>query len=135
MFSRICTTNNRFKQSRKKGVFERILICKQKTFTIFLRTIHGSHRESKLGLERLKKWGFAWIIRKFEFRQKKGMTPHWPPIPTSRGTNQPKRYCRSRKPEKFIWFLLHFVSVVTKRNSLVDVHPGLKSRRPAFGAK
>jgi len=28
------------------------------------------------------------------------MTPYWPPVPTSRGTNQPKRYYRGREPIK-----------------------------------
>ena len=28
------------------------------------------------------------------------MTPDWPPVPTSRGTNQPKRYYQSREPIK-----------------------------------
>ena len=49
---------------KKRCVFQRIFVGKQKTFTIFLGTIHGSHRESKLGLERLKKWVFAWILTK-----------------------------------------------------------------------
>jgi len=48
---------------KKRCVSPRIFVGKQKTFTIFLGTIHGSHRESKLGLERLKKWVFAWILQ------------------------------------------------------------------------
>jgi len=49
---------------KKRCVSQRIFVGKQKTFTIFLGTIHDSHRESKLGLERLKKWVFAWILTK-----------------------------------------------------------------------
>ena len=94
MTSRICTTNNCFKRSKKK-------LCFSENFCwIFLGTIHGSHRESKLGLERLKKWGFAWILKKIQFRKEKGMTPYWPPVPTSRGTNQPERFYRGREPIK-----------------------------------
>jgi len=43
---------------KKRCVSRRIFIRKQKTFPILLRTIYGSHRESKLGLERLKN-GFS----------------------------------------------------------------------------
>jgi len=75
--SRICTTNNRFKRS-KSCVSQRIFVGKQKTFTIFLGTIHGSHRESKLGLKRLKKWGFAWILKKFNSGRKR-VWPHTDP--------------------------------------------------------
>jgi len=37
---------------KKRCVSQRIFIGKQKIFTIFLGTIHGSHRESKLGQKR-----------------------------------------------------------------------------------
>jgi len=56
----ITVLNNR----KKRCVSQRIFVGKQKTFTICLGTIHGSHRESKLGLEWLKKWVFAWILKK-----------------------------------------------------------------------
>jgi len=73
--SRICTANNRFKRSKKKVCFQRIFVGKQKTFTIFWGTIHGSHRESKLGLQRLKKWVFAWILKKINSERKR-VWPH-----------------------------------------------------------
>jgi len=56
---------------KKSCVSQRIFVGKQKTFTNFLGTIHGSHRESKLGLERLKKWGFAWILKKLNSERKR----------------------------------------------------------------
>jgi len=99
----IRTTNNRFEPSKKRWVSKRIFFDKQKTFTIFLGTIHGSHRESKLGLERLKKWVFVWTLKQIKFWKEKGVTPYWPPVPTSRGTNQPKRYYRDRTPSNFIY--------------------------------
>ena len=44
------------------------------------------------------KMGFRMDTKKNWFRKEKGMTPYWPPVPTSRGTNQPKRYYRGREP-------------------------------------
>ena len=60
---------------KKRCVSQRIFVGKQKTFTIFLGTIHCSHRESKLGFERLKKWVFAWKLKKFNFERKR-VWPH-----------------------------------------------------------
>ena len=57
---------------------QRIFVGKQRTFTIFLGTIHVSHRESKLGLEQLKNWVFAWIPEKFDFERKR-VCPHTDP--------------------------------------------------------
>ena len=34
-------------------------------------TIHGSHRESKIGLQRLAKWVFAWILKKINSERKR----------------------------------------------------------------
>jgi len=42
--------------------------------------MHGSHRESKLGLERLKKWDFAWILKK-KIPKGKGYDPILTPGP------------------------------------------------------
>jgi len=58
-----------------------ILVGKQKTFTFFLGTIHGSHRESKLGLQRLEKWVFAWILKKILIPKGKGYDPILTPGP------------------------------------------------------
>jgi len=63
---------------KKRCVSQRIFVCKQKAFTNFLGTIHGSHWESKLGLERLKKWVFAWILKKINFERKR-VWPHTDP--------------------------------------------------------
>ena len=57
---------------KKRCVSQRNFVGKQKTFTIFLGTIHGSHWESKLGLQRLNKWVFAWMLKKkFNFERKR----------------------------------------------------------------
>ena len=54
-----------------------------------------------------QKMGFRMDTKK-KFRKEKGMTLYWPPVPTSRGTNQPKRHYRGRKPIKLHTWL--FVS-------------------------
>jgi len=56
----------------KKGVFlGEFLLGNKKPSQFFWGTIHGSHRESKLGHQRLKKWGFAWILKKFNSERKR----------------------------------------------------------------
>ena len=91
--------------------------CSQtKKFTIFLGTIHGSHRESKLGLEQLTKWVFAWILKKLRFERKR-IWPHTDPRSHRLVVqiNQ-KKYYRGRKPIKFIYYSL-FQQVFRKKLS------------------
>ena len=93
---------------KKRCVSQRIVVGKQKTFTIFLGTIHGSHRESKLGLERLKKLVFAWILKKF-ISERKRVWPHTDPRSQRLVVqiNQ-KDITRVQNPLNFIYyFLLH----------------------------
>jgi len=66
------------KDRKKRCVSHRIFIGKQKIFTVFLGTIHSSHRESKLGLERLKRWVFARIPKKNNSERKR-VWPHTEP--------------------------------------------------------
>jgi len=120
-------------------------VCFLENFHLQTKNIHNFFedntrctpgRKSKHGLERLKKWVFAWKLKKFKFRKEKGMTPHWPPVPTSRGTKINQKHIvgvENAKTFQISYLIRH--CVVTKPNSLVDVAPGLKSRRSAFEAK
>jgi len=98
--SRICTTNNRFKRSKKKLCFSENFCWQTKNIQIFF----GDNTRFTPGIEAWSpatgKMGFRMDTQKNQFRKEKGMTPYWPPVPTSRGTHQPKRYYRGRKPIK-----------------------------------
>jgi len=97
--SRICTTNNRFKRSKNKLCFSENFCWQTKNIHNFL----GDNTRFTPGIEawsrETQKMGFRMDTKK-KFRKEKGMTLYWPPVPTSRGTNQPKRYYRGREPIK-----------------------------------
>jgi len=67
-----------------------------------------------------------------------GMTPYWRPVPTSRGTNQPKTYYRGRKPIKLhIYILVSSKSYKSCRvpDSLVVSTFDCQVKGSAFGSR
>ena len=83
-------------------------------FCLRTKNIHnffGDNTQFKPGIETwsraTQKMGFRMDTKKKLIPKGKGMTPYWPPVPTSRGTNQPKRYYRGRKSIKLqLWVLV-----------------------------
>ena len=99
-------------------------MCFSENFCWQTKNIHnffGDNTRFTPGIEAwsraTKKMGFRMDTKKIKFRKEKGMTPYWPPVPTSRGTNQPKWYYRGTNPIKL--HILVLVSRIWQRSSRV----------------
>ena len=83
MTSRICTTNNRFKRSKKKVVFLREFLLANKKHSQFFWGQYTVHTGNRSLVSSDWQNGFSHEYQKKLIPKEKGMTPYWPPVPTN----------------------------------------------------